>query len=312
MKVNNISVVQRNERPSVLSKTALVMYFVNDGQYQDPYAISGVSIFEASDNQYPSSVVGAGGEITSGASANVLMHFANSAALTTDSAFDASNYNGSADSSGIYKISEGKFVAILDQASVVPSGVFNLSGDTTIQNRVSSTGDYIDVWTVLRVAGSDLDTYINEFTLTDDRFFGITEPILLKIKTRLTNNRLVLGSKQTLKFTNEFTVENTGIDRDIKNLFKYSLIEDAKLLIYKDNEDRNLPSRVTVSSYSDTSGSIDITSENTILYTFDTDTLSTHPSVSDFGSLRGTYRARLEFDVLNETYVTDDIAFIIR
>lgn len=312
MKINGHSVVTRHERPSVLSKTALVMYFINDGQYQDPYAISGVSVFEASNNYPPSSVVGAGGEINSTASSNILMHFSNSATLTTDSAYDASNYAANTTSYGIYKISEGKFACVWDSSDNVPSGLFNLSGSQFIENRASAVGDFIDVWSVLRVNGSNLDTYIKEFTLTEDRFFGITEPILLKVNTRLVNNKLVLGSKSTLKFTNEFTIENTNLDSSILNLFRYSMIENPKLLIYKDNEDRNLPSRVTVSGYGDTSGSMDVTSENTITYTFDTDDLSTHASVSDFGSLRGVYRARLEFDVLNETYVTDDMPFVIR
>ena len=179
MKINDISVVTRTERPSVLAKTALVMYFINDGKYQDPESISGVSIFAAAENHNPSSVIGAGGEITGAASSQVLMHFANSATLTTDSAFDASNFAANADGSGIYRISEGKFAAVLMPAGTTPSATFNLSADAPISNRVSSTGDYIDVWTVLRVEGSDLDTYINEFTLRDDRFFGITEPLLL-------------------------------------------------------------------------------------------------------------------------------------
>lgn len=314
MKINGYDVVTRHERPTVLSKTALVMYFINDGNYQDPHAISGVTIFQAADNYPPSSVVGADGEITQAASANALMHFSNSATLTSDSAFDASNYNANSDASGIYKIATGQFACVWDDATTLPSGVFNLSGTQTIVNRASATGDYIDVWTVLRNDGStsSLDTYINEFTITEDRFFGVTEPILLKVATRLTNNQMTLGSKRALKFTNEFTVENTNIDKGIMNLFKYSLVENAKILIYKDNDDRNLPARVDVSGYADTSGLIDITSENTISLVFDTNLLSTHASVSDFGSLRGTYRARLEFDVLNETYITDDIAFLIR
>tara|TARA_R110000851_G_scaffold241359_1_gene393967 strand:- start:2803 stop:3747 length:945 start_codon:yes stop_codon:yes gene_type:complete len=314
MKINDISVVTRTERPSVLAKTALVMYFINDGKYQDPESISGVSIFAAAENHNPSSVIGAGGEITGAASSQVLMHFANSATLTTDSAFDASNFAANADGSGIYRISEGKFAAVLMPAGTTPSATFNLSADAPISNRVSSTGDYIDVWTVLRVEGSDLDTYINEFTLRDDRFFGITEPLLLKVDTRLENNHIVLGSKVDLKFTNQFTIENANIDKDVANLFKYSLIENSQLLVYKANDDRNLPSRVDVSGYADTSGVMDITGENTVIFNFDTADLATHAETvaGNLGSLTGVYKARLKFDVLNQTFITDDLAFVIR
>ena len=68
MKINGNQVTTRHERPTVLGPTALLMYFINDGQYTDPHSISGVSIFAASDNQSPSSVVNPDGEITSGVS----------------------------------------------------------------------------------------------------------------------------------------------------------------------------------------------------------------------------------------------------
>ena len=316
MKINGNQVTTRHERPTVLGPTALILYFINDGQYVDPHSISGVSIFAASDNQSPSSVISSDGEIKTDVTGSVLMHFSNSATLTTNSSFDASNYNpevvGSA--SGIYKLDTGKFACVLDKAAVIPSGVFNLSGDTTILNTVSSTGDYIDVWTVKRVAGSDLDTIINEFTLTEDRFFGVTEPLLFRVATRLENNYLVLGSKVDLKFTNEFTLENANIDRSIVNLFKQSLVTDPMIEIYKKNQDRNLDARVEVSGYSATSGLVDTTSENTVIFTLDTEALKTHPKLLDgtLGSMTGTYVVRLKFNALNQTVVSNDMAFIIR
>ncbi len=314
MKINGYQVTTRHERPTVLGPTALLLYFINDGQYADPYEISGVSIFAASDNQLPSSVIDSDGEIKSTVSGNVLMHFSNPSANTSHSSFDASNFSGNADSSGIYKLTTGKYACVLNQASVLPSGVFNLSGDTTILNRVSSTGDYLDVWTVKRVAGSDLDTIINDFTLTEDRFFGVTEPLLFRVATRLENNHIVLGSKVDLKFTNEFTLENANIDRSIVNLFKQSLVTDPMLEIYKKNQDRNLDARVEVSGYAATSGLMDTTSENTVIFTLDTEALKTHPRLLDgtLGSMTGTYVARLKFTALNQTVVSNDMAFIIR
>ena len=314
MKINGYQVTTRHERPTVLGPTALLLYFINDGQYADPFEISGVSIFAASDNQLPSSVINSDGEIKSTVSGNVLMHFSNPSANTSHSSFDASNFSANADSSGIYKLTTGKYACVLNQASVLPSGVFNLSGDTTILNRVSSTGDYLDVWTVKRVAGSDLDTIINDFTLTEDRFFGVTEPLLFRVATRLENNHIVLGSKVDLKFTNEFTLENANIDRSIVNLFKQSLVTDPMLEIYKKNQDRNLDARVEVSGYAATSGLMDTTSENTVIFTLDTEALKTHPRLLDgtLGSMTGTYVARLKFTALNQTVVSNDMAFIIR
>ena len=313
MKINNNQVTTRHERPTVLGPTALILYFINDGQYADPYEISGVSIFAASDNQSPSSVINSDGEIKSDVSGSVLMHFSNQNSRTNSSSFDASNYTVS-DASGIYKLSTGKYAVVLNDVQDTPYGVFNLSGDTTISNRVSATGDYIDVWTLKRNTGSDLDTIINEFTLTEDRFFGVTEPLLFRVATRLENSYLVLGSKVDLKFTNEFTLENANIDRSIVNLFKQSLVTDPMLEIYKKNQDRNLDARVEVSGYAATSGLMDITSEDTVIFTFDTEALKTHPKLLDgtLGSMTGTYVARLKFTALNQTIISNDMAFIIR
>jgi hypothetical protein len=116
MKINGNQVTTRHERPTVLGPTALIMYFINDGQYVDPHSISGVSVFAASDNQSPSSVITSDGEIKASVTGSVLMNFSNSAALTTDSSFDVTNYNADSDSSGIYKLQTGKFACILGPA----------------------------------------------------------------------------------------------------------------------------------------------------------------------------------------------------
>ena len=318
MRINGEKVDTRHQRPTVLGPTALLLYFINDGQYTDPEDISGVSIFAASDNQTPSSVISTDGQILSDVSSNVLMHFSNSATnVRTDAdAFAPSNYtpNVTGSVSGIYRLSEGKFACVLWGPGTTPSGVFNLSGDQVIENTASSTGDYIDVWTVKRTALSDLDTIINEFTLTEDRFFGITEPLLFTVSTRLENNHIVLGSKVDLKFINEFTLENANVDRSITNLFKQSMVMDPMIEIVKKNSDRNLPARVTVSGYTDTSGYMDVTSENTAIFTFDTEALKTHEELTggNLGSLTGTYAVRLKFTALNQTIVSDDLGFIVR
>jgi hypothetical protein len=239
------------------------------------------------------------------------MHFAPSEALTTDSAFDTSNYSIGA--SGVYRISEGIYAAILDTNAT--EFLFNLSGETPAVNTVSAIGDYIDVWTVRRVAGSDLDTIINEFTLTQDRFFGVTEPLLFRTATRLENNTVVLGSKVDLKFTNEFTLENANIDRGIVNLFKQSLVVEPQVEIYKINDiDRNLPARVEVSGFSDTSALCDVTSENTVVLTFDTRNLATHSELTagNLGSQTGRYVARLKFSALGQVILSNDLGFVIR
>lgn len=309
MYINNISVNTRHNRPSVLSKTALVTYFINDGRYTDPYEISAVTIFHASGNMYPSALIGSDGQQTVSAFDQVLMNFANSAALTTDSVFDASNYSVGA--SGIFRIREGVYAVVLDQS--IASSIYNLSGDTLIENLVDRVGDYLDIWTIRRVAGSELDTVINEFTLHQDRFYSVTEPILFRVATRLVNHNIILGSKTDLKFTNEFTIENTNIDRSITNLFKESFIVNPAIEIYKQNEDRNLASRVVVSSFADTSALCDVTSDNTVIFNFNTQALTSLPSfqAGTFGAQQGVYVARLKFTALNQEMYSNYFSFIV-
>jgi hypothetical protein len=308
MYINEISVNGRYNHPTVLAKTALVTYFVNNGSYEDPESISAVSIFRSADNYYPSSVIATDGQIS--VSGLVLMNFANSSADTSNVCFDVSNY--AIGSSGIFRVRDGVFAVVLD--SSITESVFNLSGENTIANQVSATGDYIDVWTIRRAAGSNLDTVINDFTLHDDRFYTLTEPILFRVATKLENRYITLGSKVDLKFSNEFTIENANIDRSIINLFKESFILNPAIEIYKENSDRNLPSRVVVSSFADTSANCDITSDNTVIFTFDTGSIATHPQTlaGNLGSLTGSYVAKLKFSALNQIYYSNAFAFIVR
>lgn len=310
MYINNISANGRHNRPSVLSRTALVTYFYNDGLIVDPYQISAVSIFMASSNQNPSSVISDYNELANSTSGYVLLNFANSASLTSDSSFDASNY--SIGSTGIYKLRSGVYAVILD--STIVSSTFNLSGSNVIDNNVTATGDYIDIWSVVRSSGSDLDTIINGFTLSEDRFYHTTEPLLFRVATRLVNNHVVLGSKVNLKFTNEFTIENVSIDRSTVDLFKDSLVMNPAIEIYKENSDRNLASRIVVSSFANTSSLCETTSDNTVVFNFDTAGLATHPKMltGELGSQTGTYIARLKFNALDQVIYSNNLAFIVR
>lgn len=310
MYINNISVNTRHNHPTVLSRTALVSYFLNNGQYTDPYEISAVSIFQAENNMFPSSVLGTDGLITGDAAASVLMNFANSASLTSDESFDPSGY--AIGTSGIIRLRQGVYAVILDPDTLY--SVFNLSGSTEILNQVSSIGRYIDVWTLRRTAGSDLATNIHDVQLYEDTFFTITEPLLFRVATRLFNNHLVLGSKTDLKFTNEFTIENTNVDRELRNLFNDSFILNPAIEIFKENQEQNLPSRITVSSFADTSSLCDITSDGTVIFSFDTSLLSTHPQVAagNFGSITGVYSARLKFQALDQVIYSNLFKFIVK
>lgn len=307
MLLNNINISDRNNRPVVLSRVGLQAHFISDGEYADPFEISAVTIFQKSANMYPSSVLNSDTQLidTSAVSGSILMNFKNAEALTSDSSFDVSNYNGDYTDIGIYRISEGRYIVVLD-GTLEQQGTLNLDGlDEDFTSKVSATGDYIDVWTLRMYEGSELQTVINEFNLRKGGFTVLTEPLMIKTKSRLINSKITLDSKVDIKISSDIHVENTQIDSSIKNLLRENVITNAAIEIQKHNESSNLPSRVTVSSFADTSAMISITADNVIILNWDTTQLKTHPQLENFGSLKGVYAIRAKFDVLHEKIVSD-------
>lgn len=312
MLLNGISYSKRSEKPHVLSKVGLEAHFIGDGQYVDPYQISAVTIFAAINNFTPSTVLNSNGEVDLASSGAVLMNFANSASLTSDSSFNTSNYTPGTTASGIFKTATGKYIVILD-GTLNLSGNYNLSTTFPVANNVSAAGDYIDVWTVRLVEGSDLTTFINEFTLKRGVFTVLTEPVRISAYNNLINNRIVLGSKKHIKVGTTINFENRSINQNLINTMKDSLVTSASMLIEKLNEDSNLAARVTVSGYSDTSSTTEIASDNTISLLFDTNTLSTHARTLDgtLGSLKGAYQVRVKYTLFDETIISQPLHLII-
>jgi len=303
MLINGYQVIDRNNRPGVLDRVGLRTFFNNDGALQDPYSISSVSVFWLTDNTSPSTVLGSDGLLnTSTASSVIKMNFG--------TVQNVSAYTPGATASGIYKLGTGKYAVVLD-------GTVSLSGNyngNTIANTASGAGSYIDLWTVKWLANSPWEIFINEFSLNDDTLFVTTEPLLLTTSHRLTPKRVKMGSKIDLKVQTEVQVSNKNITPEIKNIFKDSVITSAQMMITKLNEgDTDLPSVVVVSSYSDTTNYVDVTSDNTILLNFDTNILYTHPRLVDgtLGPITGTYIVHVKYTILNQTIVSERLVFLI-
>lgn len=315
MQLNGTSVVDRNNRPTVLQKVGLRAFFINDGVYVDPYDISAVTVFDKSANFTPSTILN-DNLIASGIDTSIVrMNFAPSGEDGGFPAQDPSGYNPSTDitsTSGVYRIAKGEYVVVLDGTQNI-SGVYNLHGDSTvIPNTASAVRDYIDVWTVMLAEGSTYQSLVNDFHLYDDTFFVVTEPLLLTASNKLINKHVTLGSKENLKVTTEITINNKTIDSSVTDLFRDSAIINAQMKIEKLNEGtETLPAHVDVSGYSDTSALIDITSDNTMVLNFDTTTLATHANVADFGGLVGQYRLTVKYTLLNELIVTPPLYFTI-
>jgi hypothetical protein len=312
MNLNGISLVDRHNRPTVIQKTALRVFFINDGEYYDPHTVSGVTVFHKSANLSPNSIL-EGNLISSTLDADdIVMHFGFYGTGLDD--VTQYNPNNSGSLSGIYKLGLGEYVCVLDGTKAV-DGHYNLHGSSVVitsPGDSATVGDYIDCWTIRNFDGNPFHTLINEFSLYDDTFFSTTQRVLLEPRNRLLNKHVTLSSVENIKITTEITIQNKDIDESIKNIFKGSAITSATIQIDKINEDStNLPSHVTVSSFADSEGLVDITSDNTLVFRFDTTQLTTHPNVASFAGVTGPYRITAKYTLLDETIVTPPYFFTI-
>lgn len=307
-KLNGHTLVDRGNRPTVLQRVGLQSFFINDGVYVDPYEVSSCMIFRKDDLNANniSGVIDSDGLVLS--SASPYMRFAPSGDATDSASFDPLDYTPGTNASGIYRTGVGKYIVVLD-------GTVNLSGNwqgEDIANTASAVADYVDIWTVKMAEGSKFQTLINNFHLYGDTVFTITEPLLLKTHTTLVNRHIKLGSKVNLKFTNDITIENKTVPESVQHIFKESAITSPEIEIKKLNDDVNLDARVTVSSFSDTGNSVSVTSDNTIVWLFDTSNLQTILNSKTGGAATGTYTAQAKFTLIDETVYSPLFHFIVK
>lgn len=313
MRLNQTDLIDRHNRPSVSQRVALQAHFINNGVYQDPFSISAVSIFSRSVSANAESFLNDDNLLTSSVSSLMLMNFGNSSVLPADVSFNASNYTPGTTASGIYRTGVGKYVAVLDGV-VALSGVDKIYEDRVLANGASGTANYWDFWTVKLLENSDYKVVANRFALYSDTFFTITEPLILTTRNKIGKKYFNLGTKEHIKITTEITLENRSIDDSIKNIFHDSVVTSGQIQIMKLNDEHLLNSYVEVSGYSDTAGSIEITSDNTFVFLWDTTKLLTHPKMLDgtLGSPNGPYAIRLKYTLLDQTIVTDPMVIILK
>jgi len=323
MQLNDSTIVDRHNRPTVTDAVGLRTIFINDGVQVDPYGISAVSIFAR--DTVPT-ILDSNGMVT----AEPLMQFSNlnNGVLVSgpsEAQFAATNYvptsagancatgGTCAGVSGIYRYTTGapgEFVVVLD-GGINLSGIWDSGTGSSIANTASSVKDYVDVWTVKLSQNSNWQVLINEFSLFGDTFFSVTQPMMLKTRNSLANKHVQLGSKVNIKIPTEITVENRDIDSSIKNIFKQSIVTSASCEIVKLNDDVTLPSRVTVSSFDDTHGKVDISADNTLLFNWDTSQLSAILAASNGGTANGTYTIQVKYRLIDETILSPRFPLIV-
>ena len=321
MQLNGVTLVDRFNRPSVNGKVAVRTLFINDGEFIDPYDVSACTIFAKVSNETPAFIADPiDGLIKSGATSEVLMNFnisgnpvaadghdgifpsVTSQRLTNGTWFPP--YVPFDRASGIHRVGVGDYVAVLD-GSIDLSGTYDIrypyQGGIEVANGASSVQDYIDVWTVKLYSGSEYQLFINSFSLYNDTFTTITEPLLITTRNRLLNKKLRFGEKVDLKITTDITVQNSTLPEETKNILKDYPITNPKIMVKKVNDDS-----VNQEAWTPRWGVDQIattTTDNTILYSFDTD---------DAGNLGvGTFFIVAKYSYLTQDYVTPPFYFTI-
>ena len=288
LNINNIEFPERHEKPAVGNKVALRSLFYNDGQLVDPADVSSVTVYKYSD--YSSSSLFDSDNLLS---ATPLMHFEPSGSTPDDVSSYGATWGGGTDfskASGVFKNGTGDFVAPLRLDKGL-SGVWQ-GTELDASANVSGAVKYIDVWTVKLLAGSNYQSFINSFTLFEDTFFSTTEPLIVRTSTKLSNKHLRLGEIIDLKAPVDVTIENRNIDQSIINTLKSTLITSGAFKIAKVNDNETLDGPFTVSGYSDTSSTVNVTSDGTLIWQWDTNNI---PTSSDFGEARGTYAVQVQY-----------------
>jgi hypothetical protein len=334
MQLNGVTLTDRHNRPSVQSRVAIRTLFINDGILIDPYDISACTIFSKLSNASPSSIIDStNGLIKSDIDQSlVLMNFEVSGDINDicgggGGAADAHDgvdprvtskrlnnlcwfpaYVPGSQASGIHRIGVGDYVAVLD-GTLNLSGGYNLSENNfEVANGASSVQKYIDVWTVKLSEGSNYQVLINNFELYESTLLALTEPLLVTTSNRLVNKHLSLGSQTELKITTDITVTNRTLDESVKNILKNWSINDVQVKIQKVNEDStNLPSRTLITDFIATSA----TSDNTIIYPFDTNILTGGTLLDEVGGPAGTYIVTAKYGFLDQTFVTKPFYFVV-
>jgi len=325
MKINNITVVPRNNRPTVLGKTALEFYYVKNGVYTDPYQVCSVHLFPdtVASSTY-NQVISNGdperyldynssstryGNVASGSLSSVSMKWRNivsstqeHVSLPSEIEFDTSNYSGDVrSSSGIYQLGTGHFAVVLQPNGLYVSSMyepptgseFASSGEAT--NSASSTGKYYDVWVVVDNEGASPKAYLNKLDLWNDSIMAMAEPVTFTAKSQLVQKYVNVGSKVNLKFKTAISLTDKDIPLDIRSIFNGSVIQDAQIRVRLYDEDEGSWILVT-SDWEDVDF---VTSSDTILYTH------------LFGTT-GRYDVQVKYSLMDEVLYSDKFGLVCR
>ena len=293
---NGYSVVKRYNRPSILLRTQLEMFFTNNGTYFDPDDISACYILPdtGTTNGSPDIYINRTASDVGTSAYGKLNDVGLSAVVATyigsgvPSDYEPDEALGT---SLIYKVDQGKY-------SIIADGTFF----PEYSSLGISNGTYFDAWLVRDFSATEASAgyklYWNKFTVFNDRVVTFTEPYQITSKSKLSQKYVELSSIVTLRVTTDTFVANRNMSRDLKEIFRDSVLTGAEIRIRK----RNPYTSGEISTIQDwTSDSIDISSDDTILYTWNTSSLE-----------KGDYIVEVKYQVLEQTFYSDEFSLVLR
>jgi len=313
---NDEIVSERNQRPSFNGRTILRAYFMRDGQYVplDNTQVSSVMLFPKTANLSPNTLLNSSGLVTDDVASNAVWRwtlggwedYQNGVPDSPIPDFlQASDYSTEIgpSTSSIFEVDDGRLAVILDGTidgtSVLRDGVTIISANAQLSGEPAA--EYIDVWTVKLCAGCEWQTFINNTIFFQNNAVLLTEPLLFSTRERLYNKRIEVGSIEKLKIGTELTIENKNIDDSIKNVLKDGLITSGTVQIIRYNEsNKSQPAWVPIHVFDSVDEVVEITSDNTFLFTFDTTSESP-----------GTYSIQVKYGILDETRLSPLMYFTI-
>ena len=290
---NGFSVVKRYNRPSILLRTQLEMFFTNNGTYFDPDDISACYILPdtTTTNGSPdlyinrtASDVGtsAYGQLNaSGEALKVATYTGISSVSDYSPVLDPSS------ASAIYKVDTGQYSIIADGGPFPEYSSLGLSD-----------GKYFDAWLVRDFESGSYKLYWNKFTVYNDRVLTFTEPFQLTSKSKLAQRYVELSSIVTLRVTTDTFVANQNMSRELKDMFRDSVLTNANIRIRKRNPYTS-GEMTTIQDW--TSDGVDISSEDTILYTWNTQSLE-----------KGDYVVEVNYQALEQTFYSEEFSLVLR
>lgn len=325
-KFNDITVINRANRPSPISPCKIDFIWIKDGSYQNPFQVCSVHIFPnvqfGSANPYVDLTPGGPnyGLVSSTATNYIFRNYSRNPEGIRNG-FDASmegmaeevDYVGGNSASAIFKTGDGNFTVILQpEAEYFPISV-GADWLPVYGNSASATGDYIDIWTLVDVEGSRAQIYANSFKLNSASVVAITEPLLVTPTNKLIQRYIEVGSKEKLRVKTELVVDNEPISDSLRNLLETgALLSNPQMRIVKLNESPELTSRVMIQDFADTEATIQIDSQNLISYLWDTTTIAPKDGNDVLGGSRGVYEITVKYDILTESFYSTKFKLIVR